>query len=534
MRSHAKDHPTVGELFDDASVYLQPLDAAERQKHDWTERLVTSVELFDEHQVEQIADSIVLMPGSVVDLADPEQSARILRRASLVVVSSDDVWTADFRAQLPPLLVKTPWIGWSDLFRMLTRLVGVRHRDARGMSASSLHELASHVADITGSAITIEDTSSRVLAYSPISEETDDLRVHTILQGAVPSWRVEELMSSGFLPAVWNSSGVVERHAEPGNPARYVIAVRSGDEVLGAIWATDSTQADGEQIREVLAAAAVMAAPLIVRETLHEQHQTEQRTAALTALFSGHGDLPSAGQLLSLPSGTDHFCLAVTVTSPRDEVDHVAFHIQAIFPHALLDTWTGIVRVLIPVDGTDADEAGGPDVAELGGKLSRRLADDCLVTIGVGPRAETLRDIHVSMEEATAISQVLRDQRQADEKVLVSDLSGVLAGVELKRLAHRLVERREADPYLDTLSRLRDYDIAHGSSMVGTLAAYLRHVGNVAEIARELQIHGNSVRYRLQRIGEITGCDLSRSNDRTFLAIALEIDGVTGVLRRSS
>lgn len=531
MRSD-KDYPTVDELLEDASVYLQPLDEAETRKHGWTDRPVTSVELFDENQIGQITDAVVLMPGSVVELIEPERSARVLRKASLVVVSNDDVWAADFRAILPPLLVKTPWIGWSDLFRMLTRLVGVHRYDSRGISASSLNELAAHVASITGSAITIEDTSSRVLAYSPISDETDDLRMRTILQGAVPSWRVQELMSSGFLQAVWNSRGVVERHAEPGNPARYVIAVRSADEVLGAIWATDSVQTEGEQIREVLAAAAVMAAPLIVRETLRERHLSEQRTAALSAIFSGRGDLPGAAQLLGLSMGTPHFCLTVTVTSSRDDIDHVAFHIQAIFPHALVDSWTGVVRALIPGSRQDAGFDSDDRLTDLKIKLSGRVAEGCLITVGIGPDADRLRDIHVSLQEAVSIAQVLLEQRQGNEKVLVSRLDGAMAGVELKRLAHRLVEHGEASAFVEALARLNHYDTSHQSSMVATLKAYLRHVGNVAEIARELQIHGNSVRYRLSRIGEITGCDLTRSSDRTFLALALEIDRVTPALRR--
>ena len=54
-----------------------------------------------------------------------------------------------------------------------------------------------------------------------------------------------------------------------------------------------------------------------------------------------------------------------------------------------------------------------------------------------------------------------------------------------------------------------------------TLALYLEHNHSVAQTARELYVHRNTVHYRLRRIEATCGLDLSRVEDRMLCQIAL-------------
>ncbi|MBV9133462.1 MAG: helix-turn-helix domain-containing protein, partial [Chloroflexi bacterium] len=56
-----------------------------------------------------------------------------------------------------------------------------------------------------------------------------------------------------------------------------------------------------------------------------------------------------------------------------------------------------------------------------------------------------------------------------------------------------------------------------------TLAAFLGNNGNLQATARELNLHVNSVGYRLQRIQAIARLDLERSDDRLLAQVALKI-----------
>ncbi|MFD0856888.1 PucR family transcriptional regulator, partial [Actinomadura adrarensis] len=73
------------------------------------------------------------------------------------------------------------------------------------------------------------------------------------------------------------------------------------------------------------------------------------------------------------------------------------------------------------------------------------------------------------------------------------------------------------------LDPLREYDGVHKSDLIRTLEAFLQHDGSWTRCAEHLHLHVNSVRYRIQRIEELTGRDLSRLEDRVDFFLALRL-----------
>jgi purine catabolism regulator len=91
---------------------------------------------------------------------------------------------------------------------------------------------------------------------------------------------------------------------------------------------------------------------------------------------------------------------------------------------------------------------------------------------------------------------------------------------------HRLLFQLEGHPELtafvrETLGALIEYDNAHHSSLIQTLASYFAHHGNLSQTAEALYIHRNTLQYRMDRIAEISGFDLD--NPETRLAVQLAI-----------
>jgi hypothetical protein len=72
----------------------------------------------------------------------------------------------------------------------------------------------------------------------------------------------------------------------------------------------------------------------------------------------------------------------------------------------------------------------------------------------------------------------------------------------------------------DWLGRLLDYDESHGSDLVRTLSRHLECGGNYDDTAAALVIHRSTLRYRLQRIREISGLDLADVGNRLNLHVA--------------
>ncbi|MER7366846.1 helix-turn-helix domain-containing protein [Nonomuraea wenchangensis] len=219
------------------------------------------------------------------------------------------------------LLARAAWADWDDvatLVRSAAAYAGAGRGDrmADVTAGGGLAALASAVAEFTGGSITIEDTAFRVLAYSAIGPEADELRRSTILGGRVPDWRVEELRRSGLLRTLWSSDEVIHRPADGSSPERLIIAIRSGREMLGSIWAAaDAGGPFTEGAARALRRAAEVAVPYLVQHRLRESGARRREEHALRALLAGRGDMSTHAWTLGL--APDQPC-AVVIADPAD------------------------------------------------------------------------------------------------------------------------------------------------------------------------------------------------------------------------
>jgi PucR family transcriptional regulator, purine catabolism regulatory protein len=67
-----------------------------------------------------------------------------------------------------------------------------------------------------------------------------------------------------------------------------------------------------------------------------------------------------------------------------------------------------------------------------------------------------------------------------------------------------------------------DYDSEHGTQLLETLSSYMEHNGNISEVAALLHIHKHTVRYRLRRVTELTGLDVTKFEDAARLYLAVK------------
>ncbi|MGK5553290.1 PucR family transcriptional regulator [Actinomadura kijaniata] len=71
------------------------------------------------------------------------------------------------------------------------------------------------------------------------------------------------------------------------------------------------------------------------------------------------------------------------------------------------------------------------------------------------------------------------------------------------------------------LGQIAEYDRRSHSDLLGTLQVFLECSGSWTVCARRLHMHVNTLRYRINRIEELTGRDLSSLEDRVDLLLAL-------------
>jgi sugar diacid utilization regulator len=83
--------------------------------------------------------------------------------------------------------------------------------------------------------------------------------------------------------------------------------------------------------------------------------------------------------------------------------------------------------------------------------------------------------------------------------------------------------------YAETVEPLVAYDEQYETDLVGTLEAFLEADGNVAGTAQRLFTHRHTVYYRLERVRELSGHDVSSSDGREKLSLGLKAMRVLGI-----
>ncbi|MBG6179402.1 PucR family transcriptional regulator [Arthrobacter sp. CAN_A1] len=83
-----------------------------------------------------------------------------------------------------------------------------------------------------------------------------------------------------------------------------------------------------------------------------------------------------------------------------------------------------------------------------------------------------------------------------------------------------------ADLAAEALDPVAAFDQRHHAELMVTLERYLALNGSVAAVAEALQLHRNTVRYRLQQIQDLSGYDPGITADRVHLFLALNVRGL--------
>ena len=83
--------------------------------------------------------------------------------------------------------------------------------------------------------------------------------------------------------------------------------------------------------------------------------------------------------------------------------------------------------------------------------------------------------------------------------------------------------------YAETVAPLSAYDDQYETELVATVEAYLDNDGNVAATAKQLFTHRHTIRYRLERVKELCGHDVSATEGREKLGLGLKAMRVLGI-----
>ncbi len=141
--------------------------------------------------------------------------------------------------------------------------------------------------------------------------------------------------------------------------------------------------------------------------------------------------------------------------------------------------------------------------------------------IGISRPCRQLSELHKKNEEAKkalSFSRIFKNRKTMhyDDLGIFRLLCIEHQESEIKKFCH------------ETVLPLLEYDKNKDGELIKTLRTYFECGGNLKQVCKQMYIHYNTILYRIQKIQQITGVDLSDSNARLNLEISLKIMSMLG------
>ena len=146
-----------------------------------------------------------------------------------------------------------------------------------------------------------------------------------------------------------------------------------------------------------------------------------------------------------------------------------------------------------------------------------RLLPGVVLTWGIGQHGDGVIVFPESYSKASVALDLGRKQRGAGSRIDYED-------TKINRLLQSLSHDKDVQEVtMSTISPLVDYDEKRNMDLIGTFTAYHLNNGNVSQTARKLNLHRQSLLYRLRKIESLTRLSLMNPDDVFLLDLSIKI-----------
>jgi purine catabolism regulator len=423
-----------------------------------------------------------------------------------------------------------------DIHRRFTELV---------LDGKGVNEICRTLAELLESAVVIEDASFHLLAHAGGSG--DPHRKETILRQGTPQRVLFDPQIQRMLREVEANRGPMKVPAFPHvgmSRERLIAPILAAGQVLGYISVLDHPPHNEELAFMAIEQAALVLALAIAKERELSEVEGRVRGEFLEDLLNGTYGEEAAAQRrarhLGYPLHGNHIVMLVDIDDfrgfnrarqisedaiqalKREFLRRVTGVVRSSYPRALVLGRSDSVVSLLPL-GTEPGDHQARGQA-LGLQVRQAIADwkpGFTVSVGFSGPAEAPAGVAGAQREVTSVMESLARFKRWGQVVAVPELglTGLLAAVTDERLVD--YSRRHLGPLIA-------HDASRKGSLVATLRAYME-TGEQQQAASRLRVHPNTLRYRLDRIREISGVDLEDPETRLNLAVALRVQALLGM-----
>ncbi len=461
------------------------------------------------------------------------------------------------------LLAISPSVPLRELFSLFARdaegeaLLRYSHGAARALLESvggeaSVAKLAGRVADLLGRSVVVEDPVGRLIASGdPVGAKDGGgsqalisvLQAHELraskgsgveetrrerrdryarlpdgfLSVPVERWRVEKM------ELFWTPIGA-------GAPAGYLWIDLAGsplrpEDVVILYWAARSLEAELGKERVRLETELGVRGDFV--DDVVNSHHGSVDLLLQRARYLG-ADLSSGA--LSVIVDIDDFAGYLSRRKLKESAiqelkrrltDAVRLQARTLFSNFLLGPRSDNVILFLGVSPDAMPEELPEKALSLASRVQRYvkgLLPDLTVSVGVGRFKEdpaTLSEAYSEAEVALEIGHRIH----GPSSVSTFERTGTY------KLLFRVLQEEPEELesfYAETLAPVVSYDSRYGTELISTLTTYLGNDASTARTASDLFAHRHTIRYRLDRVKELTRLDVDKSEDRERLTLGIK------------
>jgi purine catabolism regulator len=281
---------------------------------------------------------------------------------------------------------------------------------------------------------------------------------------------------------------------------------------------------------------------VITKADVEQNFKDDLLTEVLLGNITDKAEVINKGRMFNWDLAKDYQVFAITFTSSSSNttlIENEALWFQErkrkmlrkvndIFRfNAILTIRKEHIIVLYHCDGTGAPEYAqqqGPhksstmDLAESAYRQLSQEFEELQFTIGIGRFYQGLEGIHEGYKEAVKAIQLGKPISGATGCVHYEDLG-------IYRVLGQVSDWKEMEElYSETIGKLVEYDWSNNATLADTLREYFASNCSLSESAEKLFVHVNTMKYRLQKIEQLTGCNVHDAEKRLLLHMGLKID----------
>lgn len=430
------------------------------------------------------------------------------------------------------LLVIPPELGWDGLHGMVTAVIAAstmslsdRTQAQHGPPLDDLFALADAVAANLSGTVTIHNHHMQIVAFSTLDDPIDDLAARSILRRTPPDSFLAWLERAGIYGELLRSNGIV-RIERDGIMPRLAVAIRGNRGVLGWIMVANPGRVEEGEADSILAEASRVASIELVRLSGVEDVARKLRSELFRSVLDSHGSPAVLGAHLEidLQAAGSFFAMEVhrsDVTQPVEAIpssrlhDFVALRLEATERRSVTTVLGTRIYGLLPRPGQPSANSTRDLAEQIVGHARRSLGLE--VSVAFGELRSGLEEIASARAEADRVLRRLSAGHE--ERVAAWDqFSAESVLEELKELALSRPRLR-----LGPVATLAEIDRLRGTSHIETLRTFLDAGCDLTAAANALYIHRNTLRYRIQRIEEISGFDRTNPTERLVTELQLRL-----------